>query len=136
MDEEQEMAAAINSGLSHADAHPGDHNASKQGEGGGCQCRLCRALAALKALSEQPGLEPVAEILSINPGVALDQEAWTYIGFKGGSEPGVLNLNWLLQRADGRWFVLTAGLNDTERNIPLNEPLALLESAAQLLAEA
>jgi beta-lactamase class A len=95
---------------------------------------LCRAMSSLKALSEQPGLEPVRSILAINPGVPFDPAVWTYIGYKGGSEPGVLNLTWLLQRADGRWFVVTAGLNDPAKNIDTNGAVTLLQSAADLLA--
>lgn len=34
---------------------------------------------------------------------------WRYVGFKGGSEPGVLNLTWLLQDQAGRWHMLTVG---------------------------
>lgn len=95
---------------------------------------LCRAVATLHELAEQPGLKPVHDILALNPGIAFDPGTWTYIGYKGGSEPGVLNLTWLLQRADGRWFVLTAGLNDPDRNIDLNGALDLLQGAAGLLA--
>lgn len=96
---------------------------------------LCHAMQTLQTLSTEPGLEPVADILSINPGVPFDPQMWTYIGYKGGSEPGVLNLTWLLQRADGRWFVLTLGLNDTERNIDENAGVQLAQSAAELLAQ-
>lgn len=39
---------------------------------------------------------------------------WDYIGFKGGSEPGVLNLTWLLQDKDGRAHVLTLGWNNPD----------------------
>lgn len=38
-----------------------------------------------------------------------------YVAFKGGSEPGVINLTFLAQRADGKWIVLVATWNDPEK---------------------
>jgi beta-lactamase class A len=96
---------------------------------------LCRALAQLHTLSQQPGLEPLSAILAINPGIPFNTRVWPYAGFKGGSEPGVLNLSWLLQRADGRWFVLTAGLNDPNHPLDENAAVQLMQSAADLLAQ-
>ncbi len=96
---------------------------------------ICHAIATLHVWSTEPGLEPTADILSINPGLGFDPEVWPYIGFKGGSELGVLSMNWLLGHADGRTFVVSATVNDTEA--PLDEPAAyaLLEATAQLLAD-
>src|SRR3569623_579048 len=37
---------------------------------------------------------------------------WAYVGYKGGSETGVLNLSWLLQDQQGHWFVVSASWND------------------------
>lgn len=52
-------------------------------------------------------------IMAINPSATPAIKAnWHYIGFKGGSEPGVLNLTWLLQDTDGSAHVLTLGWNN------------------------
>jgi hypothetical protein len=52
-------------------------------------------------------------IMAINPSATPAIKAnWHYIGFKGGSEPGVLNLTWLLQDRDGSAHVLTLGWNN------------------------
>ncbi len=52
-------------------------------------------------------------IMAINPSATPAIRAnWHYIGFKGGSEPGVLNLTWLLQDKAGREWVLTLGWNN------------------------
>mgnify|MGYP006189150397 CR=1 FL=1 len=40
------------------------------------------------------------------------RDAWGYVGFKGGSEPGVLNYTWLLTDKQGRDWVLTLGWNN------------------------
>jgi beta-lactamase class A len=52
-------------------------------------------------------------ILAINPSATPAIKAnWSYIGFKGGSEPGVLNLTWLLTDKAGRDWMLTLGWNN------------------------
>jgi hypothetical protein len=61
------------------------------------------------------GDQTALDILAINPSVPTDQRGdWSYIGYKGGSEPGVLNLSWLLQDRQGRWIVLTLGWNNPD----------------------
>jgi len=46
-------------------------------------------------------------IMAINPSMPLEvKNKWTYAGYKGGSEPGVLNLSWFLTDDDGRDHVL------------------------------
>ncbi len=58
--------------------------------------------------------DPTArEIMTVSPSMAEPQrEKWRYVGYKGGSEPGVLNLTWLLQDKDGEWHVLVMSWND------------------------
>ncbi len=53
------------------------------------------------------------EIMAISPS-ATDtiKGKWPYIGFKGGSEPGVLNLTWALKDAAGQDWLLTLGWNN------------------------
>ncbi|WP_161956867.1 serine hydrolase [Sphingosinithalassobacter portus] len=58
------------------------------------------------------------EILSINPGVFAGAAAqWDYIGYKGGSEPGVMNMTLLLQAKNGDWYAFSASWNDTDAAI-------------------
>ncbi|HEY7031383.1 MAG TPA: serine hydrolase [Thermomicrobiales bacterium] len=97
---------------------------------------LGRALAALQEMAAQPGLAPVGHALAINPGVPLDAATWPYVGYKGGSEPGVLTLNWLLQRADGRWFVVSLGWNDPAKAIDEATAVALAGQAIAQVAAA
>ena len=49
--------------------------------------------------------------LVINPGVA-NSRAWSTVAFKGGSEPGVLNLSTLVTAADGTTHCVVASWND------------------------
>jgi beta-lactamase class A len=73
---------------------------------------LCAAMANLQGLGVQPGLGEALATLAVNPGMPVDRERWPFVGFKGGSEPGVLQLTWLLRRADERWFALSMTLDD------------------------
>ena len=79
----------------------------------------------------QAGFEPLAVILGDNPGVPLDQAIWPEVSFKGGSEPGVIFLGWLLHRADGRTFVVA--LSATNPDGPVGE--VVVASAAQGMIE-
>lgn len=55
----------------------------------------------------------VLAILGVSPGMAPElRRSFTTVGFKGGSEPGVLNLSWLLRRPSGSWYVVTASWNN------------------------
>ena len=49
--------------------------------------------------------DPTArEIMAVNTSVPDNLSGdWQYIGYKGGSEPGVINLSWLLQDRTGDW---------------------------------
>ena len=79
---------------------------------------LCRVLATLgERARTKPQTAPVLDVLAKNPGLPVDAAVWPYVGFKGGSEPGVMNLSWLLRRKDDRWFVVTLGVNDTKREL-------------------
>jgi hypothetical protein len=86
---------------------------------------LCIVHLLLQERALQPSLEPVAEILSLNPGVPSDD--WDYIAFKGGSEPGLLTASWLVMEGQ-RTFFLGATVLDREQ--PLEELEAVLVMAA------
>lgn len=56
-------------------------------------------------------------ILAINTGVPQDDKEWPYIGYKGGYEPGVLNLTFFLRHASGQAFALAMTWNRHDENI-------------------
>lgn len=78
--------------------------------------------------------DPVAgAILAVNPGMDRTQfGAWTFAGYKGGSEPGVLNFAWLLRDRGGAPWVLAMTWNDPAANVSEARLIAL---AQQVLAE-
>jgi Beta-lactamase enzyme family/ORF 12 gene product N-terminal len=77
-----------------------------------------------------PGFEPLATILGTDPGVPLDPKVWTESSFKGGSEPGVVFVGWLLHRADGRTF--TVVVSATNPNAAVDE-LAVASAASGIV---
>ncbi|WP_374405688.1 serine hydrolase [Pelagerythrobacter sp.] len=60
--------------------------------------------------------DPTArEITAVSPAMPEAKRGeWRYVGYKGGSEPGVLNLTWLLQDEAGAWRVLSLSWNDPQ----------------------
>lgn len=78
---------------------------------------VCAVFARLRAQAEAPGGAAVYSVLSVNPGLPVDTRVFPYVGYKGGSEPGVLTLSWLLRRDDGRWFVVSTAYSDAARAI-------------------
>jgi beta-lactamase class A len=100
---------------------------------------LCRAMDWLRTRTEgetNRSAAPVRAILAINPGVELDPKAWTYVGYKGGGEPGVLNMTWLLGRRDGAWFAVSASWNDEAKTVDTAELASLMQGLIGLLATA
>lgn len=73
-------------------------------------------------------------VLAINPGVRLDKKAWPYVGYKGGSEPGVLAASFLLRAKDGTWWTITAAWNNPKSGVEADQFFGLLERAADLVA--
>ncbi len=79
-----------------------------------------RVMARLRELARDPACAPLDEILGANPGISIDRTHWSRVYYKGGSEPGVLNLTWLLEDADGRTFVVTLGWNNPDAPVDID----------------
>ncbi len=79
----------------------------------------------------------VRAIMAINPALPPeDARRWAYVGYKGGSEPGVVATAWLLEAADGRRFALVGGQHDAENNFDNTGFINLMMRIANLAAEA
>ncbi len=96
---------------------------------------VCGVLAALHEMEDEPALRPLAGILGANRGDVFGGKRWPFAGYKGGYEAGVVNATWLLERADGRTFVVTAGFNDPEAYINQGAVWRLLPGVEGLLRE-
>lgn len=96
---------------------------------------LARLMADLHRLESLPNMEPLGRALRINPGLPLDSKVWKKIAFKGGSEPGVINGAWMLERADGRLFVITLGWNNPAAAVDERKWAGLVLATASLAAK-
>lgn len=96
---------------------------------------LVRTMDWLRRHSEGPDGAAVRAILSKNAGLpAPTAAAWRFVGYKGGSEPGVLNLTYLLQGKDGAWYALSSGWNDPAAEVDTLRFSGLIARAAELAA--
>jgi beta-lactamase class A len=91
---------------------------------------LVRTLDWLRRSGDRTALD----LLAINPGLgpALAGE-FRYFGFKGGSEPGVLNLSFLLESHSGRWIAVSATWNDESKALDEARFVALTSRLVSLL---
>ncbi|WP_235955204.1 serine hydrolase [Sphingobium psychrophilum] len=75
-------------------------------------------------------------ILAVNPGIPpADAKRWRYLGYKGGSEPGVMAMNMLAQARNGRWYAISASWNNPAARLDETKLVALMTRALNLLAE-
>ena len=92
---------------------------------------IARLMADLRARGSKPLLAAMAINNGVGPVAAAD---WSYLGYKGGSENGVLSMSLLGQRkSDGKWFVVTASWNNPATNVEA-EPLVGLVTRLLALA--
>lgn len=75
-------------------------------------------------------------IMAINPAIGpADAARWAWLGYKGGSEPGVIAMNFLGQRRDGQWIALAASWNNPAALVDEAAFHALMARALTLLSE-
>lgn len=87
---------------------------------------LCHVYAVLHGLAATPALSDVSKVLEINDGgIDLNSKLWPTVWFKGGSEPGVLTLNYLATTSTGStYFVSVLAENSSA---PIKETPAAIE---------
>jgi Beta-lactamase enzyme family len=80
------------------------------------------------------GDEAARAILAINPALGTQARAeLAYVGFKGGSEPGVLNLTWLVRSRAGAWHVVAGSWNDPAAPLDEQRFIGLMTRAVRLV---
>jgi beta-lactamase class A len=80
---------------------------------------VCKVMTALAS-------EPIPrEILAENSGVRARDGRWSYLGYKGGSETGVLAAAWAHEVSNAK-YVTAASLENPTNRLPNNEVLQLL----------
>lgn len=79
---------------------------------------------AMSAMAINPG---------VNPGATKD---WSWLGYKGGSELGVISMSLLGQRkSDGKWFVVTASWNNPDAPVATDTMVGLVTRLLALAAK-
>ena len=79
---------------------------------------------AMSAMAINPG---------VNPGATKD---WAWLGYKGGSELGVISMSLLGQRkSDGKWFVVTASWNNPAAPVATETMVGLVTRLLALAAK-
>lgn len=74
-------------------------------------------------------------VLAISPGMTREAAgAFAYVGFKGGSEPGVINLTYLIRNNAGVWHVVTGSWNNPAALVDEAAFHALMTRAAKLVS--
>jgi len=93
---------------------------------------IARLMIDLRSRQSKTLLAAMAINNGVGPVAAAD---WAYLGYKGGSENGVLSMSLLGQRkSDGKWFVVTASWNNPDANVETAPLIALVTRLLALAA--
>jgi hypothetical protein len=95
---------------------------------------LCELMLHLDALAERPGLSEIRDVLSITSYLDIDREAFPYVAYQGGAEPGVRHMSWLLRDPQGERYFVSVGVNDPEVWVPMYLYLTVPLGIFRLLA--
>ncbi|MFA5966729.1 MAG: serine hydrolase [Sphingomonas sp.] len=94
---------------------------------------LVRTMDWIRRNTERGAGAEARRILAINSGVGPAAAAkWSYVGYKGGSEPGVISMTFLLRAKDGGWFALSASWNNPAAAVDDGRFVALMTRAVEL----
>lgn len=81
----------------------------------------------------QPAWEQARLLLGILPPFGMDDTQWSYAGYKGGAECGVINFTLLLQSRRGPWYAIALTWNDPQTDVDAPRLLGLLERLVRTL---
>jgi beta-lactamase class A len=96
---------------------------------------LCRLMEYLRLHTLKAPAADARGILSINPGLDIDKARYPFIGFKGGSEVGVLNLTYLVESKKGDWYALSATWNNPKAALTENDLFSRVTQAFRVLPQ-
>lgn len=92
------------------------------------------SIARLMGWFATRGSDEARAILAVNPGIPADAAArWDYLGYKGGSEPGVMAMNLLMRDAQGQNYVAAMAWNDDTAPVDEAAMVTLISRASALL---
>jgi hypothetical protein len=87
--------------------------------------QMCAAMESLRLEIARDSV--IGGILAVNPGLHVSRERWDFVGYKGGSEPGVLNMTYLLKARGGQWYAMSAGWNNPVAALDEDRFFAILQ---------
>ena len=79
------------------------------------------------------GGKETVDLLAINPGPPREPGEFGFLGYKGGSETGVINMNFLIRSKNGGWRAVSMTWNDPAKAIDETRFLALINRVLTLL---
>ena len=96
---------------------------------------MIRVMDWLRRNTESGPAAEARAILSKSPGLPLSvSEKWNFVGFKGGSEAGVIATTYLLQDKAGRWYAVSASWNNKEAAVENERFAGLIARAVDFIA--
>ena len=94
-----------------------------------------RDMIRLLAYIDRNASDETRSLLTVNPGIGQDAaRKWSYFGYKGGSEPGVLSYNFLLRSNAGESYAVSLLWNNEAASLQDSALLALTTRLLNLLA--
>ncbi|MBJ7440402.1 MAG: serine hydrolase [Sphingopyxis sp.] len=94
---------------------------------------VARLMVDLRNRNSPTAMAAMAINPGVNPGATRD---WTWLGYKGGSELGVISMSLLGQRkSDGKWFVVTASWNNPAAPVATDTLIGLVTRLLALAAK-
>jgi len=94
---------------------------------------LVRSMNWLRLKTEAGEAARARRILAVNRGLDFNATDWPYIGYKGGSEPGVLALSFLMRSAKGDWYAMAATWNNPKAPVDEAKMFGLLQRVGELV---
>jgi hypothetical protein len=84
-------------------------------------------IANLLSNIRRTGNQTALDVMAVNTGILPAAAAkWKYLGYKGGSEPGVIAMSFLAQSNAGDWYVITGSWNNNASEVDTNMFAALM----------
>ena len=97
---------------------------------------LVRVMNWLRRHTESGPAAEARTLLATNPGIAGEiARRYDFVGYKGGSEPGVISMTVLLKNGSGEWQVITGTWNDPSKDVNQARFVALMTRAAEIASE-
>lgn len=94
---------------------------------------VARLMIDLRSRNSPTAMSAMAINPGVNPGATRD---WAWLGYKGGSELGVISMSLLGQRkSDGKWFVVTASWNNPAAPVATETMVGLVTRLLALVAK-